>query len=86
MGALPFWNSLRNNEKIKGALTGINSGVVGILLAALYNPLWTTAISSAADLGLAVLLFGMLFFWKTPPWIIVLIGVSGSTIIGMLRI
>lgn len=81
IGALPFWNRLRGNGKIKGALVGINAGVVGILLAALYNPVITSAIHSPADLGLAVILFGMLVFWKLPPWAAVIAGVAGSMVL-----
>lgn len=84
IGALPFWNRLRGNGKIKGALIGVNAGVVGILLAALYNPVITSAIHSPADLGLAVILFGMLVFWELPPWAAVIAGVAGSMVLGMI--
>ncbi|OKP83032.1 chromate transporter [Paenibacillus sp. P32E] len=78
IGALPFWNGWRNNPKVQGALTGINAAVVGILLAALYDPLWTTAILKPLDFALAAILFVMLFFWKLPPWVIVLAGAAGG--------
>jgi chromate transporter len=81
MGALPFWSSLRKSSKAQGALIGINAAVVGILLAALYNPLWTTAILSPVDFALAAILFVMLVFWKLPPWIVVIAGAAGGTII-----
>ncbi len=84
IGALPFWNRLRGNGKIKGVLTGVNAGVVGILLAALYNPVITSAVKSTSDLGLAVMLFGMLVFWKVPPWAAVIAGVAGSIVIAVL--
>jgi chromate transporter len=84
IGALPFWNDLRRNTKIKGALIGINAAVVGILLAALYNPLCISSILKATDLGLAVCLFGMLVFWKMPPWIVVIAGAAGNSLVGML--
>ncbi len=76
LGTLPFWNGLRNSPKIQGALAGINAAVVGILLAALYDPLWTTAILEPMDFALAVMLFVMLVFWKLPPWIVVLTGAA----------
>jgi chromate transporter len=82
MGALPFWNSIRKNTYVQGALVGINASVVGILLAALYNPLWTTAIIVPADFALAAILFVMLVFWKLPPWIIVIAGILGGILIG----
>ncbi|MGN8768001.1 chromate transporter [Paenibacillus barengoltzii] len=82
IGALPFWNSLRKSPKVQGALIGINAAVVGILLAALYNPLWTTAILSPIDFALAAILFLMLVFWKLPPWVVVVAGAAGGTIMG----
>lgn len=84
LGALPFWNSLRKSTKIQGALNGINAAVVGILLAALYNPLWITAILAPADFALAAILFIMLVFWKTPPWIVVVSGAAGGMMISLL--
>ncbi|CAH1198823.1 chromate transporter [Paenibacillus sp. JJ-223] len=83
-GALPFWNSLRKSSKMQGALTGINAAVVGILLAALYDPLWTTAIVAPVDFALASFLFLMLVFWKVPPWVVVVAGALGGTIINFL--
>ncbi|MFD1954112.1 chromate transporter [Paenibacillus thailandensis] len=83
LGALPFWNSLRRSPKVQGALIGINAAVVGILLAALYDPLWTAAILAPADFVLAAILFGMLVFWKLPPWVVVLAGAAGGMVIGM---
>lgn len=71
-GALPFWENLRKNVKTQGALAGINAAVVGILLAALYQPVWTSAIHGPQDFGLALLAFVALMFWKLPPWLVVL--------------
>ncbi|WP_223067523.1 chromate efflux transporter [Paenibacillus caui] len=84
IGALPFWNSLRKSSHVQGALVGINAAVVGILLAALYNPLWTTAIMAPADFALALILFTMLVFWKLPPWVVVIAGIAGGTLMGLL--
>ncbi|MEX2415963.1 MAG: chromate transporter [Paenibacillaceae bacterium] len=82
VGVLPFWNSLRRSPRIQGALIGINASVVGILLAALYNPLWTTTIMAPADFALVSILFIMLVFWKLPPWVVVIAGIVGGIIIG----
>ncbi|KAF6626393.1 chromate transporter [Paenibacillus sp. EKM208P] len=82
VGVLPFWNGLRNNPKIQGALVGINAAVVGILMAALYDPLWTIAILKPIDFALAVILFVMLVFWKLPPWVVVLVGATGGMLLG----
>jgi chromate transporter len=84
VGALPFWNGLRNSPKVQGALVGINAAVVGILLAALYDPLWTTAILDPMDFVLVSVLFVMLFFWKLPPWVIVLTGAAGGMLLEFL--
>ncbi|CAH1195098.1 Chromate transport protein [Paenibacillus auburnensis] len=83
IGALPFWNGLRNNPKIQGALVGINAAVVGILLAAWYDPLWTTAILKPMDFALAVILFVMLVFWKLPPWVVVVAGAAGGMLLAL---
>lgn len=84
IGALPFWNSFRKSSHVQGALIGINAAVVGILLAALYNPLWTTAILGPADFALASILFIMLVFWKLPPWMVVVSGTVGGILLGMI--
>ncbi|MDR6884976.1 chromate transporter [Bacillus sp. 3255] len=80
VGALPFWNSLRSSAKAQGALAGTGAAVVGILLAALYHPLWTSAILAPADFVLASILFVLLVFWKVQPWIVVLAGAAGGTL------
>ncbi len=70
-GALPFWEMLRTRESIQRALLGINAAVVGILVAALYTPVWTSAIHRPADFALGLAAFGLLVFWRVPPWIVV---------------
>ncbi|OXM82951.1 chromate transporter [Paenibacillus rigui] len=84
LGALPFWNTLRRLPKVKQALWGINAAVVGILLAALYDPVWTSAVRTPGDFSLALLLFGALMFWKLPPWIVVVLAAAGGTLLGLL--
>lgn len=79
-GTLPFWDALRSNSKIKGALSGVNAAVVGILISAFYQPIWTSSILAPIDFALASLLFSMLVFWKLPPWVIVLTGAIGGSI------
>ena len=83
VGALPFWDVLRNHPKVKGAVMGVNAAVIGILLSALYNPIWTSAILQAEDFALAAILFSMLTFWKMPPWIVVLVGAVGGAILSI---
>lgn len=84
VGALPFWNTLRKSPRIQGALVGINAAVVGILLAALYDPLWTSAILEPMDFALVIILFIMLVFWKLPPWVVVLSGAGGGMLLGLI--
>lgn len=66
-GALPFWERLRHSIRIQAALAGINAGVVGLLLAALYDPVWTSAIHQPRDFGLALLALVALVFWNCLP-------------------
>jgi chromate transporter len=77
LGALPFWSNLRRNASAQAMLRGANAAVVGILLAALYNPVWTAAVDSSIALIIALAAFGLLQFWKWPPWLLVLL--SGAT-------
>lgn len=74
-GALPFFGSLREKASFQGMLKGVNASVVGILLAAFYNPVFTSAIHTNIDFALAIILFALLYFWKLPAWLIVIIGV-----------
>jgi chromate transporter len=77
-GALPFWDMLRSVPAFQSALKGINAAVVGLLLTALYNPVWTSAIFAPADFGLGLIAFGLLMFWKFPPWLVVVISALGG--------
>ena len=72
MGVLPFWESLRQNLRTRAALSGINAAVVGLLLAALYQPVWTSAIIEAKDFGLALVALIALMFWTVPAWLVVI--------------
>jgi chromate transporter len=78
IGVLPFWDDLRRFLIVRSALVGVNAAVVGLLLAALYSPVWTSGILSAADFALALVAFALLVFWKIPPWLVVLAcGLAG---------
>jgi len=83
-GALPFWNIIRTKHSFQSALSGINASVVGILIAALYNPVWTSAIKTSYDFSLAIIAFGLLMIWKLPPWIVVIISALGGMVISVL--
>lgn len=84
LGAIPFWDSLRRNPKIKGALMGVNAAVVGILISAFYQPIWTSSILAPIDFAFAAILFSMLVYWKLPPWIIVVTGVIGGALMTLI--
>jgi chromate transporter len=80
-GALPFWDLLRSVPVFQSALKGVNAAVVGLLLTALYTPVWTSAIHSPADFGLGLVAFGLLMFWKCPPWLVVILTAIGGEVI-----
>ncbi|SDI47043.1 chromate transporter [Alteribacillus bidgolensis] len=84
LGTLPFWDALRSHPKIKGALMGVNAGVVGILISAFYHPIWTSSILDPIDFAFAAVLYSMLAFWKLPPWIVVVTGALGGALIHLL--
>ena len=78
-GALPFWANLRRSPRTQAALAGVNAAVVGLLLAALYQPVWTSAIFNGYDVALALLALVALMVWKLPPWLVVIgCGVLGG--------
>ena len=74
IGVAPFWDRLRSWASFGGALRGINAAVVGLLLAALYDPVWTSAIHGPEDFGLALVALGLLAIWKWPPWLVVVLS------------
>lgn len=78
LGVLPFWDLLRRRSAAQAVLKGVNAAVVGLLLAALYTPVWTSAIFSSSDFGLAAAAYLLLVFWRTPPWLVVLLGAAGA--------
>lgn len=72
VGALPFWESLRHHTQTKAALMGVNAAVVGLLLAAFYQPIWTNTIFNTTDFSIALLAFVALMYWKLPVWFVVI--------------
>jgi chromate transporter len=84
IGSLPFLNEIRKHPKFQSALVGINAAVVGILLAAFFNPVWISSIKTNYDFIAATALFGLLEFWKLAPWKVVIIGALSGFIIGIL--
>ena len=84
VGALPFWEQLRARSDAQAVLRGVNAAVVGILLAALYDPVWTAGIKSGADFALGAAAFLLLYLWKTPPWLVVVLCALGGAAIAPL--
>jgi chromate transporter len=82
IGALPFWDDLRQRPGARAALKGVNAAVVGLLIAAFYDPIWTVGITSAADVALAVAAFLLLFVWQAPAWLVVILSALAG---GMMR-
>ncbi len=79
VGALPFWDAFRTRPVAQAAMRGANAAVVGVLGAALYNPVWTSAVLTPADFALALAGFLLLTVWKTAPWIVVVVlGLGGA--------
>lgn len=82
-GALPFWERLRHSARARAALSGVNAAVVGLLLAAFYDPVWTSAIHTLADFALAAVACAALMWARVPPWLVVpLCGVAGWVFLG----
>lgn len=78
IGTLPFWEALRRRPQVQRSLAGINAAVVGVLAAALYDPLWINAVRSKADFGLALAAFGLLVYGRVPPVIVVVCTALGG--------
>lgn len=84
VGALPFWEELRHRPMAQAALRGVNAAVVGLLLAALYNPVWTAGILNAGDFALAAAAFLLLVMWQVPPWLVVILSAAGGAVLGLM--
>ena len=77
-GLLPFWSRLRERSGVRSALAGVNAAVVGLLLAALYDPVFTGSVRNAADLAWVLGAFGLLFHLRWPPWLVVGLAAAGA--------
>jgi chromate transporter len=69
---------------VQSALQGVNAAVVGLLLAALYTPVWTSAVSAPADFALVIAAFLLLVFWRVPPWLVVVLGAAAASLLAAL--
>jgi chromate transporter len=79
---LPYWQTLRASNNVSRLMAGVGASVTGILLSALYQPIWQSSVFGATDFALAMLGFIALQFWRLPAWLLVLAG----ALIGMVRV
>jgi chromate transporter len=84
IGPLPFWNWFRQHPTMRSVLKGVNAAVVGLLLAALYTPVWTSAIHAPADFAITIAALLLLMSWKVPPWLVVFLGAVAAEVMARL--
>ena len=84
IGTLPFWDAFRARPSAQAAMRGVNAAVVGLLGAALYNPVWTSSVKAPGDFGLALVCFVLLVAWRAPPLIVVLVSACGGIALALL--
>ena len=84
VGVLPFWAALRDAPGARAALRGVNASVVGLLIAALYRPVWTAGVANAGDFCIVVAAFLLLYSWRAPPWLVVALGALAGAALGAL--
>ena len=80
LAGLPVWLWLGHHPAARAALAGINAAVVGVLGAALYNPIWLSAVGNGRDVAIALAGFLLLERWRVPPLVIVLLSVCAALI------
>jgi chromate transporter len=78
VGTLPFWDAFRVRPRAQAAMRGVNAAVVGLLGAALYNPVWVTSVRTPADFAVALVGFVLLVVWRAPPLLVVAVGAIGG--------
>jgi chromate transporter len=85
LGTLPFWDSFRKRTGAQAMMRGVNAAVVGLLGAALYNPVWTSAVKVPGDFGIALVGFVLLTVWRAPPLLVVIISALGGIALAGVR-
>jgi chromate transporter len=78
IGTLPFWDTFRKRAGAQAMMRGVNAAVVGLLGAALYNPVWTSSVKTPGDFGIALVGFVLLTVWRAPPLLVVVISALGA--------
>jgi len=78
MGTLPFWETFRKRVGAQAVMRGVNAAVVGLLGAALYNPVWTSSVKTPGDFAIALVGFVLLTVWRAPPLVVVIVSALGG--------
>lgn len=82
-GTLPFWDIFRRRVSAQALMRGVNAAVVGLLGAALYNPVWTSSVNRAGDFGVALIGFVLLTVWRAPPLVVVIVSAVGGVVLSL---
>jgi chromate transporter len=85
LGTLPFWDTLRKRAGAQAMMRGVNAAVVGLLAAALYNPVWTSSVNAPGDFGVALVGFVLLTVWRAPPLLVVVVSALGGVALVLMR-
>jgi chromate transporter len=83
LGALPFWDALRKKTGAQAMMRGVNAAVVGLLGAALYNPVWTSSVHARGDFAIALTGFVLLTAWRAPPLVVVIVSAVGGVLLAL---
>jgi chromate transporter len=83
VGMLPFWDAFRMRAGAQAAMRGVNAAVVGLLGAALYNPVWTTSVKTPADFAIALVSLVLLVAWRAPPLVAVIVSALGGIVLAV---
>ena len=86
LGTLPFWDTFRKRAGAQAVMRGINAAVVGLLGAALYNPVWTSSVKTPGDFGIALVGFVLLTVWRAPPLLVVIVGALGGIVLAIAKL
>jgi chromate transporter len=85
LGTLPFWDALRKKTGAQAMMRGVNAAVVGLLGAALYNPVWTSSVQAPGDFAVALTGFVLLTAWRTPPLVVVIVSAIGGVLLALIN-
>ena len=83
MGTLPFWDTFRKRVGAQAMMRGVNAAVVGLLGAALYNPVWMSSVNAPGDFAIALVGFVLLTVWRAPPFLVVIISALGGVALAL---